>query len=376
MPFHAILVSKDEEAIAILTPILLRFGVETQDCDYSEAPSLLKERGFDAVIVDFDDLQGAGEALHACADASADGKKTISIALLSDKSRLRQVFGEGANFVLYKPISQEHAEAGLRAATALIKRERRGSFRVPVQIPAKVQFEGGPEVESIILDLSEDGMDMLSEQSAKFGTKMKAKFALPGEHSTEEYCGEAAWTNKNGQCGVRFIDLPEELRAGLKNWVQAHATELPPDPDPVAQSKLTDLTLGGCYVETESPFPEKSGVVLCLTASGMEVRVKGMVQVMHPNFGMGIEFAARTPEQRQEVNDFIKFLTSQPGMIPELLVSPGPLYADVSMDMADENDEIEDPLLDLLRHQHDLSQEQFLRELARQRNSYEEVASS
>ncbi len=376
MPFHAILVSKDEEAIAILTPILLRFGVETQDCDYAEALGLLKERSYDAVVVDFDDLQGAGLALQACANAS-DGKKTISIALLSDKSRLRQVFGEGANFVLYKPISQEHAEAGLRAATALIKRERRGSYRVPVQIPAKVQFEGSPEAESIILDLSEDGMDMLSEQSAKFGTKMKAKFALPGSRSTEEYCGEAAWTNKNGQCGVRFIDLSEELRAGLKDWVQAHAAELPPDPDPVAHSKLTDLTLGGCYVETESPFPEKSGVVLCLTTSGMEVRVKGMVQVMHPNFGMGIEFAARTPEQRQEVNDFIKFLTTRPGVVPELLVTPGPLHANVSMDMAEnEADEIEDPLLDLLRHKHDLSQEQFLLELSRQRNSHEEVTSS
>jgi len=145
---------------------------------------------------------------------------------------------------------------------------------------------------------------------------------------------------------------------------------LPPDPDPVAHSKLTDLTLGGCYVETESPFPEQSGVVLCLRASGLEVRAKGMVQVMHPNYGMGIEFAARTAEQRQQVHEFIEFLTSKPGMVPELLVSPGPLHANVSNDMATEHD-VEDPLLDLLRNHHDLSQEQFLEQLRQQRSSQE-----
>ncbi len=377
MPFQAILVSKDEEAVSILTPILSRFGVAAQNCGYGEAVCLLNEKSFDAVVVDFDDPHSATLALQACSQ-STQGQKTVSIALLSDKTRLRKVFGEGANFVLYKPISPVHAEAGLRAATALIKRERRGSYRVPVQIPAKVRIDDGPEVESILLDLSEDGMDLLNEQSPRPGAAIRARFSLPGSQAEAEYTGEAAWVNKNGQCGVRFIDLPENLRAGLKAWVQAHAAELPPDPDPVAHSKLTDLTLGGCYVETESPFPENSGVVLCLTASGMEVRVKGMVQVMHPNHGMGIEFAARTAEQRQQVTEFIEFLTSRPGTMPELLVSPGPLHANISNDLAshpgNDGHDVEDPLLDLLRNHHDLTQEQFLAQLHQQRNS--EVASS
>ncbi len=374
MPFHAILISKDEEAASILTPILSRFGVQAQICSYAEALCLLNERRFDAVVVDFDDPHSATLALQACAQA-VEGQKTVTIALLSDKTRLRKVFGEGANFVLYKPISPIHAEAGLRAATALIKRERRGSYRVPVQIPARVSIDGGQPVESILLDLSEDGMDLLNEQSTRPGAAIRARFSLPGSNVEGEYCGEAAWVSKNGQCGVRFVDLSEQQRADLKNWVQVHAAELPPDPDPVAHSKLTDLTLGGCYVETESPFPEQSGVVLCLTASGMEVRVKGMVQVMHPNFGMGIEFAARTAEQRQQVTEFIEFLSSRPGTMPELLVSPGPLHANISNDLAggsgNDGHEIEDPLLDLLRNHHDMSQEQFLEQLRQQRNSQE-----
>ncbi len=37
----------------------------------------------------------------------------------------------------------------------------------------------------------------------------------------------------------------------------------------------------------------------------MEVQAEGMVRVMHPGFGMGIEFAARTAEQRSQVEHFI-----------------------------------------------------------------------
>ena len=37
--------------------------------------------------------------------------------------------------------------------------------------------------------------------------------------------------------------------------------------------------------------------------------------------GMGTEFASRTAEQRQQVESFIAFLSSQPGTIPAGLVS-------------------------------------------------------
>src|SRR5207237_6784026 len=120
----------------------------------------------------------------------------------------------------------------------------------------------------------------------------------------------------------------ENLRAILKTWVAANSPELPPeDPEPVSHCKLTDLSLGGCYVETESPFPEHAGIVLCLKAEDIEVKADATVRVMHPEFGMGIEFASRTAEQREAVGNFIDFLTTRPGTCPELLVAPRALTA-------------------------------------------------
>ena len=90
---------------------------------------------------------------------------------------------------------------------------------------------------------------------------------------------------------------------------------MPEEPEAVSHCKLTDLSLGGCYVETESPFPQSSAVDLCLKAEGLEIHTEGLVRVMHPTHGMGIEFPARTEEQRKSVGDFIEFLTTQPGAL-------------------------------------------------------------
>jgi len=246
MGFQALLVSKDEAASTTLTPVLSGFGVGAQCCSYSEALCRVAEQKYDAVIIDFDDPHSAALVLQATEQASA-GNGAITIALLSDKTKVRNVFGAGANFVLYKPVSTEQAQATLRAATALIKRERRGSFRVPVQIPVQLRVQNGTEIEGILLDLSEDGMDLLAAQPTYPSAIVVANFTLPESNSEIEVRGEVAWANPNGQSGVRFVDMTENLRSTLQTWVLAHAQELPPEePEPVAHCKLTDLSLGGC----------------------------------------------------------------------------------------------------------------------------------
>ena len=374
MGFQALLVSKDEAAATTLTPVLSGFGVGVQSCSYSEALCRVTEQKYDAVIIDFDDPHSAALVMQNTEQASS-GNSAITIALLSDKTKVRNVFGAGANFVLYKPVSTEAAQATLRAATALIKRERRGSFRVPVQIPVQLRVQNGTEIEGILLDLSEDGMDVLAAQPTYPSAAITANFILPESITEVEVRGEVAWANPNGQSGVRFVDLAENLRSTLQTWVLAHAQELPPEePEPVAHCKLTDLSLGGCYVETESPFPERSGIILCLKAEDLEVQAEGMVRVMHPGYGMGIEFAARTAEQRAHVESFIGFLSSRPGTTPELLIMPRALAALGDVASGEQRtEELDDPLLDLLRNHESLAQEDFLQALRRQRSS-EEVA--
>jgi CheY-like chemotaxis protein len=246
MTFQSLLVCKDEQATAVLTPVLAGFGLGVQCCGYPDALCRLTEQKFDAVIVDYDDPHSAALVLQNAYQSSTP-HKTVTVALLSDKTKVRHVFGAGANFVLYKPISQQQAEASLRAAMALMKRERRRSFRVPVQLPVRLRVENGVEMEGILLDLSEDGLDVLAAQPLCPAAIISAHFVLPDHDKEMDIRGEVAWANPNGESGVRYIDLPDNLRQTLKAWVITNAAEfLPEDPEPVSECKLTDLSLGGC----------------------------------------------------------------------------------------------------------------------------------
>jgi hypothetical protein len=106
----------------------------------------------------------------------------------------------------------------------------------------------------------------------------------------------------------------------------------------------------------------------------MEVHTEGMVKVAHPGHGMGVEFPSRTAEQRAQVGNLIGFLQNSPEATPELSISPKALLADLSQFRPDDknpqesSEELEDPLLELLRRGSSLQQEDFLAELQEQRN--------
>jgi CheY-like chemotaxis protein len=372
MILQALLVSKDDVAAETLVQVQAHLGVAVDRSNAADvAIARLSDQRYDQVIVDFDDAATASQMLEACRrSAGPERKPPVTVALLHDASQIRSILGVGAHFILIKPISHEQAQNTLRAATALLKRERRQSTRVAVQAPVSIEIGGTDVVEGILLDLSIGGMDVLAAKALQAGTLVHVTFELPGGAGNIVSDAEVAWSTPNGQTGLRFLDLDEKKRETVTAWLEAHSHDaLPEEVGAVSHCKLTDLSLGGCYVQTESPFPQSSAVDLCLRATGMEIHTEGLVRVMHPGHGMGIEFPSRTEEQRKSVGEFIAFLTAQPGVTPELETSPRSLLAaDVDLKQTSiEGSEGEDPLLELLRTGNTLEEEDFLSELHRQR---------
>jgi CheY-like chemotaxis protein len=382
MNLQALLVSADDSAADVLGRALPALGIGLDRSSDPETTRVrIQQQKFDAVVVDFDDAAAARETLEQVKNLSAGA---LSIALVADSSKVRDILSNGAQFVLYKPVSEEAVKAALRAASALLNRERRRAFRVPVQAPVVITLPDTRKVDGILLDLSETGMDVLTAEAQIAGSLLAFQFQLPDGALQLEAHGQVAWANPNGQTGVHFLDLPENVLGELKTWLKAAASINGVNPDEVVpHCKLTDLSLGGCYVETSAPFPERALVDLCLKTGDLEVHIEGMVRVMHPGHGMGVEFPSRTEEQRAQVENVINFLRNCPETAPELIISPRALVADLTQfvsvpmestpaDSSDHThasaDELEDPLLELLRRGTSLQQEDFLSELQHQRN--------
>ncbi|MGA7576186.1 MAG: PilZ domain-containing protein [Terriglobales bacterium] len=371
MILQALLVSKDDATAETLTQVLAQFDVIVDRRNASEiAMARLTEERFDEVIVDFDDPETATLLLEGCRRlAGPDRTPPVTVALLHDASQIRSILGAGAHFILTKPISAQQAHNALRAATALLQRERRHSLRVAVQAAISLRIDEDKTIEGILLDLSMGGMDVLAAKPIPSGTVVRVSFELPDVPPALETNAEVAWSSTNGQIGLRFIDMEAGVHEKMGQWLAARSHDLlSQQPEAVSECQLTDLSLGGCYVRTESPFPQSSTVDLCLRAADMEIHAEGFVQVMHPGHGMGIEFAARTEEQRQSVGRFIEFLASQPGITPQLEASPRSLVADAAnLCQTGPGSNHDDPLLELLRTGQALDQDAFLAEMQRQR---------
>jgi len=372
MNLQALLVSSDDSAADVLGRVLPSLGIATdRSSDPETTMARIQQQKFDALIVDFDDPKAAEEVLQ---QAQKLGSAPLSIALVADSTKVRQILSGGAHFVLYKPISEDAARAGLRAAAALLSRERRRAFRVPVQAAVEITLPDTRKLDGILLDLSETGMDVLTAEAQIPGALLAFHFQLPDGSVEVNAHGQVAWANPNGQTGVHFLDLPEAVSSQLRDWLKAAAIAVGTIPDEtVPHCKLTDLSLGGCYVQTDAPFPEGALVDFCLKTDELEVHTDGMVRVTHPGHGMGVEFPSRTSEQRAQVGNLINFLRSCPGTMPDLSISPKALVADLTQfESADKttepHDELEDPLLELLRRGATLQQEEFIAELHHQRN--------
>jgi hypothetical protein len=243
---------------------------------------------------------------------------------------------------------------------------------VPVQVAVQLRIANGLDIEGILLDLSEDGLEVLSSQPLSPSASLALDFALSGGGIRVQAEGTAVWASPNGQAGVRFLNLNADIRNTLREWVSSHARRYSMDEtESEIPCRLTDLSQGGCYVDTISPYPERSEVILYLKAGEVELQAQGMVRVMHPGCGMGVEFASATTQQQKDVASFIHFLADNPGLAPELLVAPRAL-ADTSSaaetEFRDEPD-LQDPLLELLRGHESLTQDEFLRQLRGQRRN-------
>jgi CheY-like chemotaxis protein len=375
MTLQALLVSTDDSAADVLGRVLPTFGVAMdRSSDQETTLSRIQQQKFDALIVDFDHAEMAEAVLR---QAQKLGTEPLSIALVADTAKVREILSGGAHFVLYKPLTEDAAKAGLRAAAALLSRERRRAVRIPVQAPVEITLPDTRKLDGILLDLSETGMDVLTAEPQTPGSLLAVHFKLPDGGLEVEAHGQVAWANPNGQTGVHFLDLAETTKAAMKTWMQSAASGNAGADETVPHCKLTDLSLGGCYVQTDAPFPERALVDLCLRAEEHEVHTEGMVRVAHPGHGMGVEFPSRTPEQRAQVENLINFLRNCPATMLELIISPRALVADITQFESGEKkaeesgDELEDPLLELLRRGTALQQGDFLSELQHQRSPEE-----
>ena len=366
MSLLALVFCADEKVVRVLRRVLSELEIGMEQCtDAESAIHQLTRRRFEAVIVDCADPRTASRVLRSARSAPVN-KRAVAVAILGTAAG--GGVDLGAHFVLHQPLSPERAKTSFRAVRALMKRERRRNARIPVETPVTIQVnDGAGQLRAVTTDLGEGGLAIqLAHRPKKLGD-VKIQFSLPGTEDAIECIGQVAWENPGRQLGLRFVDLAPAMSDLLRVWLDSHAPEFEQD-DPPAPCKLTDLSLGGCYLETGSPFPVRTRIILSMDVVGVQHRVGGVVLVMHPDVGMGVEFTQSADQQRADLEKFIHTLTTSNGVLPDLLVEPEGLETAEQASEQKARISADDPLLELFRRKDALNFETFQAEIRKQRN--------
>lgn len=360
MDLRVLVVCPDPDSANLLKTVLAEMGIEAEHTpSISRGLERLHDETYDAVILDYRADQSSEEFLAKLRLSRTPTRNTLLVAILDADFSARPIFGLGANFVLYRPLSLERTRLSLRAARGLMRRERRRGARIPVNSPTSVAYAGAENLRGTIVDLSDGGTSLRSENTLPPVGKVYFQFALPGQQQPVRLSGEVAWQDASGRTGIRFVDVPQTSRRLMHAWLlqnnfrQTQSTQSLPERTvslaegaPKSESKkldlggnrrgerrfacklgaevyrlgsnvpnrcaLSDVSEGGCYVEMPSPLTGQTDIEIVVRTTEMKLKIRGQVQAVHPGFGMGVRFVFDSAAEREEVLRLLAVLAAGP----------------------------------------------------------------
>jgi PilZ domain len=214
MTLSSMVVSRDWAEISVLECILgglhIRVDVEPE---LERVSAKLAKSKIDALIVDCD-LDGAAKFLGGLKEELS----TVPLMIVGSPSRRRELKAADANFVFEKPISVEQAVHKLSAARNLILNGRLRYHRQPLDVPVLVSYGRGKRVVADLLNLSQGGVAIRTEQIVNLPSAVRVAFTLPVSKLNLRTKGEVVW-NRQGCTGIRFSEMTLRQRRDLQHWL-------------------------------------------------------------------------------------------------------------------------------------------------------------
>lgn len=242
MTLSALLVFADEVSAEVLHRVLKELNIRVESCpDFVRASIRLAQERFDAVVVDG---QSSADILSLLRETrtSRINDATLAVAVVPSQESIRELFSLGVNFVLYKPVEYERALSSLRAARAVMRKEKRKNARATVHTHATIDYANVEQERATLVDLAEEGMAVQFGKKLPPTSKVYFQFKLPGQAQSVRLSGQLVWQDWNGLGGVQFVDVPKTSRRLLQEYLGAN---LPKD----VKKELPDVT-----VEMEEPL--------------------------------------------------------------------------------------------------------------------------
>lgn len=170
-----------------------------------------------------DSVSASRRQQPASADLDQVEKRAILQALEkngNNQGRAAEALGISRRTLIRK--LKTYREAGLDNSSGTLSMSQQRYYRAQLELPIKMKY-AGEEFDAVLLNVSAGGAGTKTERVLKSGAPVSLIFPIPGGNSDAptEFSGRVTWTNKAGQYGIQFDDLPTALRTSLQRWLHA-----------------------------------------------------------------------------------------------------------------------------------------------------------
>ena len=226
MSVHALIVSKDKEAVAAFRRVLKANSIQVRvSASMKHAQDELSGGSFDAVIIDCDDLEGGVMVLENIRRDESN-RKAVVFAIVHGATTSKRAYDLGSNFVLEKPLSADRISRSVQAGRGLIMSDRRRHFRCPLGAVAHLKAGRRASVEGMVLNVSDSGMAVQVDPLETLAGEIKVRFELPGSEFEVKGTCLTQWASA-GKLGLRFTEMEPESKLELNRWLSRKIQSAP-----------------------------------------------------------------------------------------------------------------------------------------------------
>lgn len=208
---------------ALATPLghtVLHFG------DYKAAGEKGEAQPFDVAFVGMRPPEPAGlEVAHRIRHSQANhGTPIVMLSATDDIPSLRKAFGEGADFVLPKPVQAERLRRMLAAMDSPDWKHKRAAARLPLFTDVTCTC-GNQQHALRSLNISESGMLLQPSVDAAIGSEASLAFKIGEVRASLNLHARIIRKEAHDRVAFEFHDLAPEDRNAIQVYVTGHLTD-------------------------------------------------------------------------------------------------------------------------------------------------------
>lgn len=198
--------------------------------DAASGFAALERQRFDVVVIDCDDVY-QGEWLLRNTRKTRPNRSSVVVAITNGGMNPVDAADLGAHFVLAKPPTPDQARIELQRICQAVTADQRQAQRYPVQLPIYLSFGEVIDRRAETFNLSISGIGVRVTEPIQDDDLVHLRFFLPGCATSIRARGEIAWSDCEGNIGIKFIGMNQEHQSLLVDWLGQAAARLSANDD-------------------------------------------------------------------------------------------------------------------------------------------------